>query len=342
MKREESFLRLMNNIDDSYLEEAVAYSADTSSVGNTFRTFRFARYLASAACVVVIIAGFCGYTLLREDTADKQVARLENDTVRTLADLDAMGYQASTSLEGLVEKSETVDISLLTMGSENELQVAQVYFEAENASYTYRECLSPETVDISDCRQAAPDTQDLTWTAAGNPMTMESAEDGTIWVSWYDESTDTQHSLGGANDSSDVIQTAYAILTNLGYPMDVAPTAAANVTYDVYDVGGLTVAETSFTLDGISYTYRTAGTSEVTYPFADISGETKAYTTRVETELGWCQAVIYAAADGSGKIIWFDIAPGLLYSLTMNQDASAENLLAMAETLYEPTQGNAG
>lgn len=43
--------------------------------------------------------------------------------------------------------------------------------------------------------------------------------------------------------------------------------------------------------------------------------------------------------DGSGKVIWFDIAPGLLYSLTMDNNASEEALLPLAEQIYTPVQG---
>ena len=41
----------------------------------------------------------------------------------------------------------------------------------------------------------------------------------------------------------------------------------------------------------------------------------------------------------SGKVIWFNIAPGLLYSLTMDQSADEEALLRMAGQIYSPVQG---
>jgi hypothetical protein len=46
--------------------------------------------------------------------------------------------------------------------------------------------------------------------------------------------------------------------------------------------------------------------------------------------------------DGSGKLVWFDVVPGLLYSLTMSDGASQSALLDMAQQLYTPAQGDVG
>lgn len=43
-----------------------------------------------------------------------------------------------------------------------------------------------------------------------------------------------------------------------------------------------------------------------------------------------------------GKIIWFDIVPGIEYSLSVESGANAEVLSDMASLLFTPMQGEAG
>ena len=45
---------------------------------------------------------------------------------------------------------------------------------------------------------------------------------------------------------------------------------------------------------------------------------------------------------GAGKIIWFDIVPGIEYSLSVESGANAEALSDMASLLFTPMQGEAG
>jgi hypothetical protein len=58
--------------------------------------------------------------------------------------------------------------------------------------------------------------------------------------------------------------------------------------------------------------------------------------------VSWCPARVYYNAGGEGKIVWFDIVPGLLYSLTMSNGASEKALEEMASQLYTPAQGDVG
>ena len=41
---------------------------------------------------------------------------------------------------------------------------------------------------------------------------------------------------------------------------------------------------------------------------------------------------------GEGKIVWFDVVPGICYSLTVDNGASEDSLRSMAESLYTPMQ----
>ena len=103
-------------------------------------------------------------------------------------------------------------------------------------------------------------------------------------------------------------------MKELGYNVAVAPEAATNITYNAFLLNNLTVSETTFILDGIRYSYRIASTNEISEDFADISGTTIAYDNTLRTEIGWCPAKLSYTENKTGKIIWFDIVPGLLYS----------------------------
>ena len=76
--------------------------------------------------------------------------------------------------------------------------------------------------------------------------------------------------------------------------------------------------------------------------FADISGVEKTFAAETTAEIGWCSARLSFDENGEGKVVWFDPAPGLLYSLHMETGASEAALLDMAALLYDPAQNNAG
>lgn len=56
----------------------------------------------------------------------------------------------------------------------------------------------------------------------------------------------------------------------------------------------------------------------------------------------WCPAVISYDESGAGKITWFDVAPGLVYSLSADSGASRDALLDMVNRLFTPAQGEVG
>ena len=142
-------------------------------------------------------------------------------------------------------------------------------------------------------------------------------------------------------------ETPDSIMASCGLNVDVAPADAKDITYRTMelDTGGepLLAAEAAFTLNDIQYRYRVAPYAP-TEPDAqyDLSQlEIPGAVTETATVI-WCDATLIYSPGGAGKIIWYDIVPGLLYSLDMNQGASAEALLTMAETLYTPAQGDVG
>ena len=150
--------------------------------------------------------------------------------------------------------------------------------------------------------------------------------------------------LSGCGQASQ--ETAQSILDQTGLNADVAPAEAEDVSYALLeletDAQTLTVAEVSFTLDGIAYCYRTAATGVISDPIYDLTQHDLPDAVQASATLGWCVATLYYEDGGAGKIIWFDIVPGLLYSLEMETGASAEALTTMAEYCYTPAQGEVG
>ena len=83
-----------------------------------------------------------------------------------------------------------------------------------------------------------------------------------------------------------------------------------------------------------------AGTSELRENITDISGMAGPFEKVAAGEIHWCKAKIIFNDNGQGKILWFDLVPGILYSVSMDSGASEEGLLNIAYSLFEPAQDN--
>ena len=251
----------------------------------------------------------------------------------TSADLAALGYEMV-----LPEGAEAADYRLVTL-ADQAAPVAQATFTRGGTVYTYRALKSAAPADISGL--SAPWSEQLDWNVSTLQMQLRTAEEEAAesWVGWYAAETETQWCLLSEGDSRALLHTAQEIVETIGYDMAVAPADAELVLYDVFALDGLTVGETTFVKDGIGWTYRTAATSAL--ELSDISGMADG-STQAEGEVLWCGARISYTEGGAGKIIWFDIVPGLLYSLSMDSGASEEALLAMAGELFVPAQGEVG
>lgn len=225
--------------------------------------------------------------------------------------------------------------TLLLQNSTPKDSITKEYFVKEGTDYTLLSCEAAEPTDISGIETA--ETEPLIWIAAGLEIKLCSTRD-MAWVSWYDTNTSTQWCLTSKTSTLALLTTAREIVEDLGYNVAVAPEDATDITYDAFLLNNLTVAETTFLLDGVRYCFRMAATAEVSMDFADISGTGTNYGTHCSTEVGWCPAETYYTENGYGKIIWFDIAPGLLYSLSMETNASEETLLTLAHELFSPAQ----
>ena len=146
--------------------------------------------------------------------------------------------------------------------------------------------------------------------------------------------------LTASADSLEVLTTASQILRATGLNVTVAPDQADNITYNAFLLDGLTIAETTFQIDGITYAYRMAATIELLEDFKDISGLTDPLDEIRAGAVRWCRAKISFNESAQGKIIWFDVVPGILYSLSMDSGASETELLDMANQLFVPAQEN--
>ena len=181
----------------------------------------------------------------------------------------------------------------------------------------------------------------LSWNYGGVDIFLSSSSSGTS-VSWYVPDEDTQWYLSAQADISEVLTTASQILSVIGLDVAVAPANAENVTYNAFLSDGLTVVETTFMLDGITYAYRMAGTYEIEENFADISGMESSFAENSESFVRWCNARLSLDNGGQGKIVWFDVVPGILYSLSVDSGASADMLQNMADSLFDPAQDDIG
>ena len=303
--KQDLFQRFMNGIDDEFLEEAytepAARPASAGFSAGRSRRVWLRRSIAAAACICLVAAGIAAGGRLRDD--EKPV---------TMEDIAALGFRLL-----LPEEAEAATYEICDGGD-----AVEADFTLAGETYT---CRAEKTSEAE----------------------VPAGEDG--WVAWYTEEEKVLYVLSGSGEAgeSTLLTTARQIMNRLGYDMDVAPQNAKNIMYITFalDPGDgtetLETAETSFTVDGIRYAYRTAGTGQVV--LQDISGmEDGKYENSSSVELGWCAAEAFWTEGGAGKLIWLDLAPGLVYSLTMDTGASKDALTEMAETLYTPAQGDVG
>ena len=117
------------------------------------------------------------------------------------------------------------------------------------------------------------------------------------------------------------------------------PKGATNVKYFVIDN---TLGEMRFTLDGMEFTARAKSTAA----FEDISGMYYTWDVEDDAKVDRCEAKCrrHIGSDKTIDVIcWFDAAPGISYSLsTEGKDLDGFDIIAIAEQVFEPMQGEAG
>lgn len=258
----------------------------------------------------------------------------DGDTTTTTA------TKGSITITNPIEGVQKVAYSLIDMGGKSNTPMVEVVFESDGHTYSCRALKAETSEDISGIDSDW--TQRLDWTVGVLEMQMCQSENETAWVGWYAPDVGVQWCLSGDEDALSLLHTAQSIVAALGYDLAAAPAGAEAVRYNAFELDGLTVGETEFILDGVSYSYRMAQTWVIEDDFADISGLEQEFQNHVTGEVMWCPAKLSFDEGGAGKVIWFDVAPGLLYSVSMEQGASEEALLAIANQLFEPAQGDVG
>ena len=320
---QKKFDLLMGAVDDDLLEEAQHTPGRSRS--------RLWAVGSLAACVCILVAG---YLVLRPGTAEP--AQIVNPVHEaTAAQVAQLGY-----VMPLPADAQAVSYTLIDRGTDRETPMAEASFEQNGKAYTCRALKTAQAEDISGIY--ADWTESLDWSAASLDMQLRQAEDDTAWVGWYSAEEGTQWCLSGEENALSLLHTAQSIVEALGYDLAVAPEGAKDVVYNAFALGDLTVGETTFLLDGVRYSYRTASTLLIEEDFADISGLDGTFRNNTAAQVGWCRAKLAYDENGAGKIIWFDVVTGLLYSLSVDRGASESALLEMADQLFTPAQGEVG
>ena len=296
----DQFRLLMNAVDDDLLEEAAV----------PVKRARILPWIAAAACLVLM----AGLTL-----------GPNHSPAMTLSQLADCGYDIR-----LPEEAMQISCGITT---HTDREAAQASFLLEDTEYVY---YTVKTLEPQPLPHSA-DAQVLSWNSGDLGIQLLSSDTGTS-VSWYQQEQQTQCYLSATASTRQVLTTASQILRATGLNVAVAPPDARNITYNAFLLEGLTVAETTFELDGITYAYRMAATMELGEDFADISGIDGTFAVNIEGKVLWCSAKLHFDQNGQGRIVWFDVVPGILYSLSMDSGASEAALLDLATELFVPAQ----
>lgn len=124
-----------------------------------------------------------------------------------------------------------------------------------------------------------------------------------------------------------------AILQELGLSFQI-PAGAENVAF--WTIGSDPVlAQMNFTFDGDEYTYRVSTNSGN----EDISGMYYEWEQTEETSVGGLTAEVKWIDWNQGVISWYDVVPGIQYSLSQDTNATFNSLEIMANALFIPVQG---
>lgn len=323
------FKKMMQAVEPELLEEAK--QPVRRSPGKGVRSF-----VAAAACFAVLAGGAM---MLRPQTPaqsepapgpEGNMAMVVNPMQSaSAAELEQLGYQMP-----LPDGAQNTSYKLINTG--RAVPMAQVSFQLAEEQYTCRAVKTEQAEDISGIYQQW--TQSVDWVVDALELQLRRAAD-SAWVGWFSAEDGVQWCLSGSPDG--VMHTASEIVQTLGYQMAVAPDGAGEITYDVLALGGLDVGETSFVLDGVKCTYRIASTAEIREDFADISG-VEDFSLSEQGNVAHCAARLSYEENGPGKILWFDIVPGLLYSLSVDTGASVDALTRLADSLFTPAQGSVG
>lgn len=171
-------------------------------------------------------------------------------------------------------------------------------------------------------------------------------------------------SCGSANVANPVHETdAQGLVDETGIALD-APKGAEDVVYAYIDAASdeeSAIAQVTFKLDGKAYTYRAAMTDEVdlmdglngsdmnkvkermnaaTEKGAALAGlNYDSWKNSASVEVSYCKGVYAHSKEAPSFIAWLDVAPGVLYSLSADDEVDQMVLYKIANSTFVPMQG---
>lgn len=328
--KNDSFFLFQRAVDDDLLEEAMQPPRR--------RKRRYLPLLPAAAAACLCLALGAAF-LFRESGGRNEQSKRQDTLVQSTNAQQEVGAQTLMNLGytlSVPDGAQEVAYALVDLGAAYSAPMAEVSYMVDEVCYTARALHAAQPTDLSGQTDAWSET--LTWEDGGLALQLCSNTQES-WVGWYAPESGTQWGICAQEDSQPLLNTACQIMKTLGYDVAVAPEEATDVRYSVFALGDVTVAETSFLLDGICYRWHMAqGSAEDPELLFDISASDTAYESQEETTLRWCRALLFHTDGGGAKLLWLDVAPGLVYSFEAEGAVSPESLLELAERLFVPAQ----
>lgn len=300
-----NFYTVMRSLDDDLLEEAKKPLHKKKP--------KLHWYFVAAACLFLVI-------VFQFPSQQSEV---------TASDLLEKGYDIFVPKD-----ADHVSYSLT---EDAKKQTAQAEFSLDGDKYIYH--VTKGTQPTEETTQTESDTI-ISWNSKGLDLSLKESNSAAS-VNWYSSSANTSHTLSTSAENDNLLSTARQVLLLTGLDVANAPDGAENIKYSVFSYNELVVAETSFLYENNMYSYRMAATIEIAEDFADISEMKDDFSVTVPGDVAYCRAKIALHPNERGKIIWFDVVPGIVYSLSTENNASEEVLLHLANELFQPIQGNA-
>lgn len=144
-----------------------------------------------------------------------------------------------------------------------------------------------------------------------------------------------EESTGMPNPMTEV--TKQEMVDQTGIDID-APQDAKDVKYFVYDMGeDKKMAEVQFSYQDKAFSYRADAYSE---DANDSSGMNYEWEDAKEVQVAYNTATAMAN-DESAAMYWYDVVPGINYSLSCSNACTVDELTAVANTVFVSAQGNA-
>lgn len=285
----------------------------------------------TAACLCVIASAVAAWqpwnTSSPKNDGQSQIPNPWSDT--TIENIRAMGFDMV-----LPDGAENITFTALN-ADETGAEMVEADYTLGGIEYTCRAAKSSESEDISGLYETWD--QNLSWTV-GEAQLQMCTNNLTGYVSWFLPAEGQQWCVSSSSSYAQLLENAKILAAGLGQELAAAPDGAEDVVISVFSLDGRTVAETAFTMNGARWTYRTAlGDLDL----VDISGLGD-FSTAASGSVSYCTAQLSYDEGCAGKIIWFDIVPGIEYSLSVESGASEEALTTMANELFTPMQGDVG